>query len=286
MTDSVIAVTGASGLVGRALCAALEAQGATVVRLVRRAATGPGERRWSSEGADISGVDSVVHLAGESIASGIWTPARKRRILESRVEGTRAIARACRDHGVGHLVCAGAVGRYGDRGEEVLTERSAPGRGFLAEVCRVWEEASHAADPVPRACVRFGQILSWEGGALEVQTRLYRLGLGARLGSGRQWMPWISLEDACAAILLCLERRLEGPVNLVSPAPCRQAEFHRLLAARLHRPVFPAVPAFLLKLLPGGFGKELLLPSARVEPEVLARNGFAWRHPDLSAFFG
>lgn len=283
MTDSVIAVSGGAGLVGSRLVPALRAKGHRVIRLVRRPATGKDERTWGTQGCDLSGVDAVVHLAGESIASGIWTAARKRAILESRVEGTRSLAQACREHSIGHFVCASAVGYYGDRGEEPLTEASAAGSGFLAEVCQAWEKETDGAAPLVTR-VRFGQILSWDGGALAVQARLYRLFLGARLGSGRQWMPWISLADACAALGLALEARLDGPLNLTAPVAARQEEFHARMALRLGRPAFPAVPAFLLDRLPGGFGRELLLSSAKGIPQRLQTAGFAWKHPDLETF--
>jgi len=283
MTDSVIAVSGSTGLVGSRLVADLRTKGHRVIRLVRRPATGEDERTWGTGGCDLSGIGAVIHLAGESIASGIWTAARKRVILESRVDGTRSLAQACREHSVGHFVCASAAGFYGDRGEELLTEASPPGTGFLAEVCKAWEsEALDAAPIVTR--IRFGQILSWDGGALATQARLYRFFLGARLGNGQQWMPWISHADACAALGFALETRLDGPLNLTAPVAARQEEFHARMARRLGRPAFPAVPAFLLDLFPGGFGRELLRSSAKILPERLQSAGFAWKHPDLETF--
>lgn len=283
MTDSVIAVSGSAGLVGSRLVADLRTKGHRVIRLVRRAAALEDERSWSRDGCDLSGIDTVVHLAGESIAAGIWTAARKRAILESRVDGTCSLAKSCREHSVQHLICASAVGFYGDRDQELLTEASPPGTGFLSEVCQAWErEALDAAPIVTR--VRFGQILSWDGGALAVQARLYRFFLGARLGNGLQWMPWISHVDACAALGLALETRLDGPLNLTAPVAARQQEFHARMARHLGRPAFPAVPAFLLDLLPGGFGRELLLSSAKVLPVRLQTAGFAWKHPDLETF--
>jgi len=280
----MIAITGCSGLVGRALCATLEAHGNAVLRLVRQAPQSPRERRWDLPGGvDLSGVRTVVHLAGESIASGIWSPARKRRIRDSRVEGTSAIAQACARHSVPQLVCASAVGWYGDRAEEELDEASLPGTGFLAEVCQAWEGAAEPAQKagIRVAHARFGQILSWSGGALAMQGRLYRWGLGARLGHGQQWMPWIALEDAVAGLLHLIATNVEGPFNFVSPTPCRQSEFHQLMARHFHRPRFPVAPSLLLRLLPGGFGSELLLSSAHVRPARLAETGFAWKAPDL-----
>ncbi|MEN9355801.1 MAG: hypothetical protein RL318_3126 [Fibrobacterota bacterium] len=279
---SVIAITGASGLVGRSLHRQLTAHGHRVITLTRRPAQGDDERQWSLAGFDLSGVDAVIHLAGESIASGLWTTARKRAILESRVDGTRAISRACGRDGVRRLLCASAVGFYGDRGEEALDESGSRGSGFLSDVCTAWEDAASGPGPLEVAHLRFGQILSWEGGALSVQARLYRLGMGARLGSGRQWMPWISLVDACNAIEHALNRNLEGALNVVSPVPARQEELHHILCTQLHRPRFPVAPEFLLRLLPGGFGKELLLTSARVTPKRLTDTGFAWSHPRIA----
>ena len=281
----MIAVTGSSGLVGHALCAALEARGNAVVRLVRHDATNSGERRWGlSGGPDLTGVRAVVHLAGESLASGLWSPARKRRIRESRVAGTRAIAQACARYEV-PLVCASAVGWYGNRDEEELDETSRPGTGFLAEVCQAWESAAEPARKagISVAHARFGQILSWSGGSLAVQAQFYRWGLGARLGSGRQWMPWISLEDAVAGLLHLIDKKSEGPFNFVAPTPCRQLEFHRLMARHFRRPTFPVAPSLLLRLLPGGFGRELLLASAHVCPARLAETEFVWKVSDLRA---
>jgi uncharacterized protein len=282
MTASVIAITGASGLVGSLLRRRLEANGAHVIALTRRPTSIPCERVWGQEGANLSGVDAVVHLAGESIASGLWTRKRKRAILESRVMGTKAIADSCRLHGVRHLVCASAIGFYGDRGDELLDERSEPGTGFLAEVCKAWELAASGPETLKVAHLRFGQILSWDGGALAVQARLYRWGLGARLGSGRQWMPWVGLDDASRAIEHALNRQLEGAINVVSPAPIRQEEFHQAMCCRLHRPRFPAAPEAILTRLPGGFGKELLLASTRVLPDRLKESGFVWNQPELA----
>jgi uncharacterized protein (TIGR01777 family) len=279
----MIAITGSSGLVGRSLCAALAARGETIVRLVRREPQGPQERAVAGAATDLEGVAAVVHLAGESIASGLWSSTRKRRIRESRVRGTAEIAEACAHYEVPQLICASAVGWYGNRDEEEIDETSASGTGFLAEVCRDWEAA---ADPARKAGIqvmhaRFGQILSWDGGSLAAQARLYRWGLGTRLGSGRQWMAWISLEDAVAGLLHLIDKKAEGPFNFVAPTPCRQLDFHELMARRFHRPEFPSLPAWLLRLMPGGFGQELLLSSARIQPRRLLEAGFVWKDPDL-----
>ena len=276
---STVAITGSTGLVGTALAQRLRDCGHEVIALVRGEPTRPIQRHWGTDGCNLSGVNAVVHLAGESIASGLWTPERKRRILESRREGTLAIAHACREQGV-RLISASAVGFYGSRDEERLEEASLPGTGFLSEVCQAWEEA---AGPESTR-LRFGQILSWNGGALAVQAKLYRMGLGARLGSGRQWMPWISVEDAVEVLVHVLQARGTGAYNVVSPAPSRQIEFHDLMCARLHRPRFPVAPGWLLERLPGGFGRGLLLSGAHVLPDRLRTEGFAWSHPDLKGF--
>jgi len=280
MTSMKVAITGSRGLVGTALVARLADAGHHVLTIPRDS--------WNGSGFHLRGVDAVVHLAGEGIASGLWTNARKRRILDSRVESTGRITEVCTRDGVTTLVCASATGYYGHRDDEELSEESAAGLGFLAEVCQQWEGASHAhpSQALRVANLRFGQILSDHGGALAVQQRLYRFGLGARLGSGKQWMPWIALDDAINAILLALDSDLSGPVNVVSPGTCRQAALHELLCRKLNRPRFPVVPELLLKLLPGGFGRELLLASSRVIPQQLAQRGFVWERPELASALG
>jgi uncharacterized protein len=280
MPSLKVAITGSHGLVGSALVARLADAGHHVLPIPRDS--------WNGSGFHLRSVDAVVHLAGESIASGIWTPARKQRILQSRIESTGRITEVCARDGIATLVCASATGFYGHREDEELTEESRAGLGFLAEVCQQWEAASHAnpSDSLRVVNLRFGQILSELGGALSVQQRLYRFGFGARLGSGRQWMPWIALDDAINAILLALAGSLSGPVNVVSPTPYRQSQMHELLCRKLNRPRFPVVPELLLQLLPGGFGRELLLASARVIPQRLAESGFVWERPDLTSALG
>jgi uncharacterized protein (TIGR01777 family) len=279
-------------LVGGALVEALRGDGHTVVRLVRAAsAAAAGDVLWNpmqgvfdARGAE--GVDAVVHLAGENIASGRWTAARRAAIRESRVAGTRLLAQ-----GIGGLsrppatlVCASAVGYYGDRGDERLTESSSAGRGFLAEVCQAWEAAAApaAAAGVRVAHLRFGVILSATGGALARMLLPFRLGAGGRLGSGRQWMSWITLADAVGTVRHVLERdSCRGPVNAVAPDPARNADFTRELAGVLRRPALLPAPAFALRCVLGDMARELLLASQRVEPAVLAETGFRFRHPQL-----
>ncbi len=239
---------------------------------------------------EIEGFDAVVHLAGESIAGGLWTRERKRRIRESRVHGTsglaNALARAKRPPRV--LVCASAVGWYGDRGEVVLDETSAPGSGFLAETCREWEAAAHPARDAGIRVVwaRFGLIVSAQGGVLAAMLPAFRLGLGGALGSGRQWMSWIALDDAIGAFQHVIQsEKLSGPVNFTSPAAVTNAEWTRTLARVLGRPAFMKVPAFALRLLPGNMADEALLASARVAPRRLQETAFRFQGPELEEAF-
>jgi len=285
-----IAISGASGLVGTALARALQSGGHRVVRLVRRP-PGADEVRWDPAGgtidaAGLEGVDGVVHLAGESIADGRWTSARKRRIRDSRVEGTRllagALGRLARKPAV--LVSASAIGIYGDRGDEELDEASAPGRGFLADVGRAWEAATADAATAGIRVVlpRLGIVLAPDGGALAKMLPPFRLGLGGPLGPGTQWMSWITLEDTVRVLLAALERpALSGPVNATAPAPVTNAEFTRLLAAAVHRPAIFPVPALALEVLFGEMAREALLASQRVIPRRLTAAGFVFEDPVL-----
>jgi hypothetical protein len=289
MTLSV-AVTGASGLIGRALVPVLGATGHTVTRLVRRT-PGPGEARWNPgagqiDAAALEGTDVVVHLAGESIASARWTVERKRRIRDSRVVGTGLLARtlSALDRPPQLLVSASAIGLYGHRGDTPLTESDPPGTGFLAEVGRDWEGATSAASQagIRVALLRFGIILSLQGGALAKMLPPFRLGVGGPLGSGRQWMSWLTIDDAVGIIqhgIACPE--LSGPVNAVAPEPVTNAEFTRSLGTVLGRPAVLPVPAFGLELLFGEMAGEALLGSQRVLPRRLEETGYAFRDPVL-----
>ena len=287
-----ILVSGSTGLVGSALCPALRQAGHRVTRLVRtRPASATGDAWWNPEAGQIDppgpdGFDAVVHLAGEGIAAGRWTAGQKARIRDSRVQGTgliaNAIARASRPPRV--LVSASAIGYYGDRGETVLTEEAAPGQGFLPEVCRAWEDATSAAltRGVRVVRLRIGVVLSPKGGALAKMLPPFRLGFGGRLGTGKQYMSWISLEDLVGVIRAALQNdTLTGPVNAVSPLPVTNSAFTAALAATLHRPALFPMPAFAARLAFGEMADALLLASARVEPARLLAAGHIFRHPAL-----
>ncbi len=289
-----IAITGSSGLIGRALQDALRARGDEIVRVVRSfrnvAAREPvvvwHPDQGQIEAAKLEGMDAVVHLAGESIA-GVWTPAKKRAILSSRVQGTGLIARALaeRSRKPAVLVSMSGVNWYGsDRGAEPLTEASAPGTGFMAEVAQAWEEA---ADPARAAGIRVvhprtAPVFSPEGGMLPLLLPLYRFGLGAKLGSGGQYAPWVALEDAVRAILFLLDRPdIQGPVNVAAPQAVTNAELTEELARAVKRPSVLRVPSFALRLAPGGMADELLLGGLNVVPRVLQEAGFQWTWPRL-----
>ena len=284
-----VAVTGASGLIGTALTAALEKRGDRVVPVGRRPPAGgvawdPVARRIDT--AALEGIDAVVHLAGERI-DGRWTASKRRRILNSRVEGTQVLAEALSglDRPPSVVVSASAVGFYGDRGDEVLTEDSEPGTGFLAEVCEQWEAAAAPiASPDTRLVLaRTGIVCTPDGGALGRMLALTRLGLGGRLGHGRQWWPWITLEDEIRALLHLLDTPVAGPANLVAPGTCRNVEFVRELARALRRPAVLPAPALVLRAVLGEIADGLLLASARVRPVRLEDSGFTFRSPDLTS---
>jgi uncharacterized protein (TIGR01777 family) len=290
-----VAITGASGLVGRALVPFLTTGGHTVHPLVRRDTGDAAAIRWAPDKAEIegerlAGLDAVVHLAGENIGGKRWTPEFMREVKESRVKGTRLIAQALANLPSSQrprvLVSASAVGFYGDRGEEAVTEHSGPGKGFLAEVCQAWEEA---AEPARQAGVRvvhprIGLVLSGTGGALEKMLTLFRLGAGGRLGSGAQYMSWIVLDDLVYALHHLLWEPLEGPVNAVSPKPVTNTQFTKVLGEVLGRPTILPAPAFALKLAMGAqMAEELLLSSQRVLPTRLEASGFTFDYAELGA---
>lgn len=286
----LIAVSGSSGLVGSTLLPFLTTGGHRVTRLVRRPASGD-EVAWDiAQGVkDLSrleGVDAVVHLAGENIAAARWTAARKEEIRRSRVEGTRrlceSLARLSRRPKA--LVSASAIGFYGNRGDEILREDSAPGSDFLAQVCREWEAAT---EPASRAGIRavqlrFGMILSPAGGALKKMLLPFKLGAGGRIGSGRQFMSWIGIDDAVGAIHHAIvTESLQGPVNAVSPTPVTNTEYTRTLARVLSRPAIAPMPAFAARLAFGEMADALLLASQRVLPTRLQTTGYRFRYPEL-----
>jgi uncharacterized protein (TIGR01777 family) len=284
-----VLVTGASGFIGSALVPRLIAAGHSVRRLGRRAPAGAGDYRWDPSAgridrAALTTLDAAVHLAGETI-DGRWTAAKKARILRSRVDGTRMLSEALAEVEPRPrvLVTASAVGLYGDRGDEALTEESAPGDSFLAEVVKQWEAASAGAEAAGIRVVRlrFGIVLSPAGGALRRMLIPFRLGLGGRLGSGRQWLSWISLNDVLRAIEHSItDEAFAGAANAVAPNPVTNAELTRTLARVLRRPAILPVPAPILRLALGEIASELL-SSVRARPARLAEAGFEFEDPEL-----
>jgi uncharacterized protein (TIGR01777 family) len=270
-----IAVTGSHGLIGSALVTRLEAAGHYVTRL----------HRWPYSAPDIEGMDAVIHLAGASIA-GRWTEARKRDIRESRILGTRSLAKAIAEtqRPPAVFISASAIGYYGHRHSETMQEEHDQGEGFLAGVCDGWEKA---ALPARRAHVRvvnlrFGVVLSAQGGALAAMLTPFRLGLGGRIGCGRQYMSWIALEDAVGIIQRALvSKTLDGPVNAVAPYPVTNIEFTETLARTLHRRARFPMPALVARLVFGEMAEELLLASTRVEPIRLIATGYRFQYPLL-----
>jgi uncharacterized protein len=286
-----VLISGATGLIGSAVIPELEAKGHTVRRLTRHPRQ-EGDIRWDLDAGtidgDLSGIDAVVHLAGESIAEGRWTEEKKRRILESRQKGTRLLAERVAElsEPPSVMVSVSATGYYGDRGNELLTEESEWGDLFLSEVCREWEAA---ADPAREAGVRvvhprFGIVLTTEGGALGTTLPIFKLGGGGKIGSGRQYWSWVSFDDVIAAILYLMDNEgISGPINVVTPDPPTNAEYTRVLGKVLNRPTFFTVPAPAARVMLGGIADELLLASARVEPVRLQQTGYSFRHPELEA---
>ena len=290
-----VLVSGSSGLVGSALVSALGDEGHQVRRLTRSGGSSPeGGVRWDPssgmiDAAGLEGVDAVVHLAGENIV-GRWTAAKKARIRDSRVEGTYllsgALAKLSTPPKV--MVCASATGYYGDRGNELLTEESAPGHNFLAGVCQEWEAA---ADPAREAGVRvvhmrFGIVLSTEGGALATTLPIFKLGGGGRVGSGCQYQSWIALDDVTGAILHALSTdSLSGPVNATVPDPPTNIEYTKTLGRVLGRPTVFPLPAPVARLVLGEVADELLLASQRIEPARLKESGYSYRYPQLEGAF-
>jgi uncharacterized protein (TIGR01777 family) len=287
-----VAVTGATGLIGQALTRSLEADGHRVVP-VSRSASGAGVIRWDpAEGTierdGFEGLDAVVHLAGEPIASGPWTTAQRRRIRDSRVAGTTLLARTLAGLATppATLISGSAIGFYGDRADEILTETSAPGTDFLATVCTDWEAATAPAIDagIRTAHLRTGIVLDRTGGALAKQLIVFRLGLGGPVGEGDQWMSWITLHDEVAAIRFLLDHpELTGPHNLTAPNPVTNRAFTTALGEALHRPTVLRVPGVVRKL-PFGVGDlvdSLLFSSARVQPTALEAAGFAFAHPTV-----
>lgn len=286
-----ILVSGASGFVGSALVSFLQAAGHHVKTLVRHKPNHKDQIFWDPvtetiQKEDFEGFDAVVHLAGKNIASGRWTKKRKREIFLSRARDTwllsQLLLRLKKPPKV--LICASAVGIYGDRDAELLTEESALGEGFLAEVCKEWEKATFplSARGIRVVNSRFGLVLGASGGMLQKMLPIFKLGLGGKLGSGRQFVSWIALDDLIGAIgFILIHASLEGPVNLTAPNPVTMEEFVKTVAAQLHRPAFFHLPAPLLKLIFGEMAQELFLASTRAIPEKLLQAGYHFKHPDL-----
>ena len=285
-----VLISGATGLIGSALIPALETGGHRVIRLTRSPRSNE-DVGWDPAASEIDAshledLDAIVHLAGESIAEGRWTPQKKRRIMDSRTRGTRLLAETIADlfEPPKVLVSASAVGYYGDRGNELLREESGPGSDFLAEVCKAWEAA---ADPARKAGIRvvhprFGLVLSTEGGALARTLPIFRLGGGGRIGSGRQYWSWVAIDDVVGAILHALtDNSVEGPVNVGSPNPLTNAEYTKILGQVLNRPTIFPLPAPMARLALGEVVDALLLASQRIEPAKLKETGYEFRYLEL-----
>ena len=287
-----ILITGSSGLIGSALVAHLRGQGHQVVRLVRRAVA-PGEdvAVWDPaagklEPSALEQADAVVHLAGENIAGLRWTSKRKERIRESRVRGTQFLSASLAQLAVPPrvLVSVSAVGFYGSRGDEVLTEESPAGSGFLSDVCQEWEAAAEPARQkgIRVVNLRIGMVLSTKGGALPAMLPAFKAGVGGKLGDGRQFISWIAIDDLTRAISHAISTEsLSGPVNAVTPNPVRNVEMTKALGKVLRRPTFFSVPSFAVRLIFGEMGDALLLSSQRVEPRRLMDSGFTFQFPDF-----
>lgn len=306
MTESIrkVLASGASGLIGSNLVRALQADRIQTVELARKnnspqagqvqpGQVRPGQIVWDTaapqpvtDPAALEGAEAAIHLSGANLASHRWTESYKKEIADSRIDSTRALVRVFRGlkQPPGTLLCASAVGIYGDRGDEPLSEASKPGAGFLPELCTVWEAEADAAIELGIRVVhlRFGVVLSAEGGALKQMLPLFRLGAGGRLGSGRQWMSWIALPDLISAIRFLIETTsVAGPVNLTTPNPVTNSEFTHTLGRVVHRPAVLPAPAFALRLALGQMSDDALLSSARAIPERLLQSGFRFEYPEL-----
>lgn len=288
-----VVIAGSSGLIGTALATALTHAGHRVSRLVRRAAQAPGEITWDPvagtiDTAALEGVDAAVNLAGAGIGDARWSAERKRELVDSRIRTTDVLARtlASLDRPPRVLLSGSAIGYYGERGDQLLTEQSGPGEGFLVDLCTQWEAATAPAEAagIRVAHLRTGLVVSAKGGAMGKMLPLFRLGLGGRMGSGRAYWSWIHLADEVAAIAFLLDAPVRGAVNLTAPQPVTNAEFTRELARALHRPALLPVPSFGPKLLLGSeLAEALLFCSARVVPDALATAGYRFRHADLAS---
>ena len=281
-----IAITGASGLIGTALVGHLKSEGHTVQRLVRRPIVAPDEIQWDPKTGYVDietlrGVDAVIHLAGVGVGDKRWSKKYKAEILNSRLLGTTAIARAVSEVKPQVFISASAIGWYGESGNRAVVESDRVGDDFLAAVCREWEAAADLAQGVRTVKIRTGLVLDPTGGALGKMLPLFRLGLGGKLGNGKQWWSWITLHDVIRAISFLLENKIEGPVNLTSPNPVTNQEFTSALARAMHRPALFPAPAIGLKIALGGFSSEIL-GSKKVMPQELTNAGFTWDYPHIT----
>lgn len=288
-----ILISGASGLVGTHLIPVLEAKGHEIFRLVRKTPKSADEIQWDAktgfsekERGKLENFDAVVHLAGDNVASENWSQDKKRRIRESRVAGTRVLVDGLSkcEKPPKIFVSASASGYYGNREDEILTEESAPGKGFLPEVCEEWEAESRRAEQFGARVVnpRIGVVLAKDGGALEKMLTPFKLGVGGVVGSGKQWMPWIALDDLINVILFALENNnLRGAVNTISPGIVTNGEFTKALGKVINRPTILPIPEFAIKLLYGEMGETLLLQGQRMIPQKLQDVGFEFQYPDL-----
>lgn len=281
-----IAITGASGLIGTALVGHLKSEGHTVQRFVRRPVVAPDEIQWDPKTGYVDiealrGVDAVIHLAGVGVGDKRWSKKYKAEILNSRLLGTTAIARAVSEVKPQVFITASAIGWYGESGNRAVVESDRVGDDFLAAVCREWEAAADLAQGVRTVKIRTGLVLDPTGGALGKMLPLFRLGLGGKLGNGKQWWSWITLHDVIRAISFLLESKIEGPVNLTSPNPVTNQEFTSALARAMHRPALFPAPAIGLKIALGGFSSEIL-GSKKVMPQELTNAGFTWDYPHIT----
>jgi len=281
-----IAISGASGLIGSALVGHLKSEGHTVQRLVRRATVAPDEIQWDPKTGFVDlealrGVDAVIHLAGVGVGDKRWTKRYKAEILNSRLLGTTAIAKAVAEVKPQVFISASAIGWYGDSGNRAVVESDSVGNDFLAAVCREWEGAADLAGDVRTVKLRTGLVLDPTGGALGRMLPLFRFGLGGKLGSGKQWWSWITLHDLVRAIVFALEHPISGPVNLTTPNPVTNQEFTAALARAMNRPALFPAPAIALKIALGGFSSEIL-GSKKVMPNVLSDVGFVWDYPHIT----
>ena len=282
-----IAVTGASGLIGSALCAQLKSEGHQVIKVVRRAARVSDEVSWNPlkgeiDLAGLEGADAVFHLAGAGVGDKRWSAAYRSEILNSRLLGTTTIANACEQIQPEVFISASAIGYYGETGDRSVTETDRGGEDFLSIVCREWELVANQAPSVRTVKLRTGLVLDPTGGALGRMLPIFKFGLGGKLGSGKQWWSWITLHDQIRAMIFLMNSKIEGPVNITSPNPVTNQQFTAALARALKRPAFFPAPAFALRAVLGGFSTEIL-GSKKVMPKVLLDNDFEFDYPHLLA---